>query len=202
MKLNVTNILLGVLILILVWQNFFNQEVVEPQPVTVTIPEASGTTGTQYIEPKVVVVQVPVGDNRNIEVDSYWKQKYEQATSRQKDSLYNEAIKINKYNDTVVDDDYVTIKANATTRGSLLDFKVDYTRKNIDFTYDPIVQIKRPSLSMGIGVEGGVPTVPETNFLLKGDVYFENSKGNGFSLGYDTDKRVWVGLRKTFKLIK
>ena len=55
---------------------------------------------------------------------------------------------------------------------------------------------------MGFGVEAGVPIIPTSNFLLKGDIYFENNKGNGFSLGYDTQQRVWLGVRKTFTLKK
>ena len=102
----------------------------------------------------------------------------------------------------LVDNDTIKIKGKARTRGSLLDFDVNYTIKPIDFSYTPEVITKMPKLSARLGVEGGIPTISNTNFLLKGNLSLENSKGNGLNLGYDTQNRIWVGFSKTFKIIK
>lgn len=203
MKLNVTNILLGLLIVILLWQNFFSsKEEVTPQPITITLPETKGRVTDTIERVTTYPVYLPA-KNETINVDSEWKDRYEQAIdSLEKQQIYYESIKINKYEKVLVDNDTIEIKGFATTRGSLIDYNVDYRIKPLDFSYVPYVVTKRPSLSVGLGVEAGIPTIPETNFLLKGDLYFENSKGNGFNLGYDTDNRVWIGVRKTFKLIK
>lgn len=207
MKINVTNILLLLLICIMGWQTFTrNQTNEEPKEKVVTIPEVKGTTGAQVVE-KVVLQPIYLpSSNQKINVDSAWKEKYEQAL-KDKDSvtqrnLYLEAIKINTYEQVLVDNDSIEIKGYARTRGSLLDYSVDYRIKSSDFTYTPEIITKRPRLSMGLGVEAGVPLLPTNNFLLKGGVYFENQKGNGFSLGYDTEQRVWIGLKKTFTVIK
>lgn len=204
MKVNVTNILLGALILLLSWQNFFQKTVEkEPAPITVTIPEYKGSTGERVIE-RVVTQPVYIpSTNSTIQVDSEWKKKYEQSQdSLEKTKLYLEAIKIKKYEKTLVDNDTIKIKGFATTRGSLLDYTVDYTIKPTSFSYIPEVIKERPKLSAGFGIEGGVPTLPNTSFLLKGEIRLENKKGNGLSLGYDTQNRVWIGINKTFKIIK
>lgn len=207
MKVNVTNILLLLLIVIMGWQTFTRDRPdEEPKQEVITTPEVTGTTGTQTVE-KVVLQPIYLpSTNEKINVDSAWKEKYEQAL-KDKDSitqrnLYLEAIKINTYEQVLVDNDSIEIKGYARTRGSLLDYSVDYRIKPIDFTYTPEIVTRRPRLSMGLDVEAGVPIVPTSPFVLKGDVYFENKKGNGFSVGYDTEQRVWLGLRKTFTLIK
>lgn len=204
MKFEVRDILLVILSALMVWQIFFNEkEEKPPEPITITIPEKTGTSGLQTIER---VQQVPVyipQYKEPVQVDSYYKKLYEESKdSIERMNLYLQAIKINDYDSTIVDNDTIKIDAFAKTRGSLLEYKVDYKIKPDAFTYTPQIDYRRPRLSAGFGVEGGIPTRPETNFLLKGNLYFENRKGNGFSLGYDTDNRVWLGVRKTFTLKK
>ena len=203
MKINVTNILLGLLLVILIWQNFSDSEPVEPQPITITLPETQGSSGVQVVEK---YVPYPVYNNQTNEkynVDAEWKRKYEEAKdSLEKQQLYLESIKINKYEETLVNNDTIEIKGSATTRGSLLDFNVDYRIKPSTFSYTPEIITQRPKLSMGVSVEGGIPTRVGSNFLMKGNIYIENRKGSGVNLGYDTENRIWVGVKKTFKIVK
>lgn len=207
MKINITNILLALLILIIGWQTFTRGDSNEP-PIekVITIPEVKGSTGKQTVE-KVVIQPIYLpSTNQRVNVDYELKEKYEQAL-KDKDSvaqrnLYLKAIKINTYDKILVDNDSIQIKGYARTRGSLLDYTVDYTIKPYDYTYTPDIIKKRPSFSMGLGIDSGIPTNINTDFVAKGSLYFENSKGNGFAVGYDTDKRVWVGLRKTFTIKK
>lgn len=204
MKINVTNILLAILIILLSWQTFFSGKTEDKvQPITINVPEFKGTTGTQVIEKTTPYIIYLPSEGKNVSVDLDWKNKYDLAKdSLEKQELYLQAIKLNTYEKSIVENDSVSVKLFATTRGSLLDYKVDYKFTPKPITYTPEVISQRPRLSMGFSVEGGVPTVPTTNFILKGSTYFENKKGNGFSLGYDTDKRAWLGIRKTFKIIK
>lgn len=205
MKINVTNILLVLLLVILGWQNFVKQDILPPKEKIIKIPEIKGETGKKIVT-EVVYDTMYLPSKEKIVVDSTFKAKYEQADrdrdSLKKRTLFLEAIKINKYEKVLVDNDTVKIKGYATTRGELLDYSINYTIKPPDFTYTPDVVYRRPSLSMGLGVEVGVPLIPTTNFLIKGNVYFENGKGNGFNVGYDTQQRVWLGVRKTFTLKK
>lgn len=201
MKINITNILLGVLILMMAWGNFSGDEIKEPVPITITLPEMKGNVGRTLEDVKITPVYLP-SKNEHVNVDSEWKRKYELAKdSLEKTNLYLEAIKINEYDKILVDNDSLKITGYARTRGSLLDYSVDYDFKP-SYTYIPKVVLRRPSLSIGVGVQFGVPTLPSSNFIAKGDIYFENNKGNGFSVGYDTERHIWVGLRKTFTLKK
>jgi len=206
MKINVTNILLIALIVIMGWQTFSTSSEEPVKDETIIIPEVKGSTGKKEVEQVVLQPIYLPSSNEKVNVDSVLKDKYEQAL-KEKDSLtqrtlYLEAIKINKYEQILVDNDSIEIKGYARTRGSLLDYSVDYRIKPFNYTYTPKVIKKRPKLSMGLQVESGIPVLPTTNFLLKGGIYFENNKGNGFSLGYDTQQRLWIGVRKTFTLKK
>lgn len=199
MKSSITNFLLILAILLMVWKFFFSsEEYIEPKPVTITIPEYSGTkvdTLERFVRDTIYL------PSNTIVVDSGWKKKYNEALdSLERQRLYYEAIKINKYEKTLIDNDSIEIKGYATTRGALLDYSVDYKIKSFDFSYTPDVVVKRPRLSLGLGLEAGLPSTLNTNFLLKGNLYFENSKGNRFNFGYDTEKRFWVGYSKTFKI--
>ena len=203
MKIDLTKILLIIVIIMLGWNTFFKGDPeTKPEPTTITIPESEGTSGIVNIEPKVVKEIVYVkGDT--IEVDKGYKELYEKAKdSLEKKELYLEAIKINKYKDTIVDNDEILIKGEATTRGSLLDYSVDYKIKKKEFTYVPEVVTKLPNLSVGVGVEVGVPLMQDDNFVVKANLSFMNNKGKEISVGYDTNKTIWVGIKKTFKLRK
>lgn len=205
MKVDSTKILLFALVLLMGYNSFFKADPIpEPTPVTLTLPEYFGSTGLQTLEPKVVVVQVPVsnGSQEKVDIDKIWKDAYEQANQRVKDSLYNEAIRIRKYSDTLVDNDNITIKGDATTRGSILDFQVDYNIKERDFTHTPEVVVQYPKLSLGLGTELGVPTQIGQPFTLKGNLDLMNRKGHEINISYDTNETVWLGYTRNFKLIK
>lgn len=206
-NLTLSDIILIAVLGMFVYNTFFiTEEAAEPIPITINIPESTGTSGTQYVEPKIVVVQVPVGNNQSIDVDAIWKERYEKATQKMKDSLYNEAIRINKYNDTLVNDDRVTITGDATTRGSLLDFKVDYTIKPLDYTYTPEVVTKRAKLTFDIrqGVQGfSLPSLLETRVSLPTQLGFTNQKGWSLGYSYDLLNNTHGGyIGKSYTLIK
>jgi hypothetical protein len=209
MKVTVEKILIGVLIILLGWSVFsnVNREEVKPKVITIEVPAKSGIVkDTLQIVPRDTVY-LPSEVNPEIKevvvVDSTLKLKYKKETdSLKRELLYLKAIEINDYEKILIDNDTIQITGKATTRGELLDFRIDYNIKPSEFSYIPEVISKRPSLSAGINVEAGVPTITEAPFILKGGVHFENGKGNGFSLGYDTRNRVWVGFSKTFKIIK
>ena len=205
MKVDTTKLMLFILVLIMGYNSFFKGvEVSEPAPVTVNLPESYGTTGLQQMEPQVVVVQVPSYGNSNkvVDVDKVWRDAYDKASQDIKDSLYIEAIRIQKYSDTLVDNDDIYIKGDVTTRGSMLDFKVDYKIKERGLTYVPETVVQYPKLSLGVGAELGVPTVLGDRFTLKGNLRFMNQKGSEVSLGYDTNKNIWLGYTHRFKIIK
>ena len=203
MKFDTTKLLLVALILIMGYNSFFKPA---PDPVietvTVTVPQKEGTTGIVNIEPEIVRDTVIV-KGETIEVDKGYKELYEKAKdSLEKKELYLESIKINKYNDTIVNNDDIVIKGSATTRGTLLDYSVDYILKEKSITYTPEVVTQLPKLSGGLGLEVGVPTIPNTSFVVKANLSLMNRRGQEINISYDTDQRVWLGYKKIFKIFK
>lgn len=204
MKVDGVKILLIVIILLLGWQVFFKPTPkIEPVPVTITIPETSGTTGIipiEEIEKDTVYLK---GKTEYIEVDKGYKEMYEQAKdSLEKQELYYDAIKIRKYDSIVIDNNEITISGSATTRGSLLEYNIDYTIKEKNHTYTPEIITQLPKLMGGIGTELAVPTVIGSQFELRLKASLTNQKGHEVNIGYDTANRVSVGYTWNFKLIK
>ena len=143
------------------------------------------------------------GDTKYIEVDKGYKELYEKAKdSLEKAELYYEAIQIREYDSTIVDNDDITIMGTARTRGSLLDYSVDYTIKEKEYTYTPEVITQLPRLTAGIGGELAVPTQVGDDFAFRLNVSLMNQKGHEINFGYDTNQRVSLGYTWNFKLIK
>lgn len=203
MKLDTTKIVLVLIVIAFVWFNFFKSDPIpEPEPITITIPEKTGTTGTINTEPKVERDTVYI-ENKIVQVDKKYKELYEQAKdSLEKQKLYNEAIQIKEYSDTLVDNDDITISGKATTRGTLLDYSVDYKIKPREITYIPEVVSRLPKYSIGLGLETGLPSVKEGNFVVKANLSIINGKGLETTVSYDTEKRVWVGAKIILRLKK
>ena len=201
MKLDLKGVVILVLFSLVAYQFFFNKkEVITPEPKIITIPESSGIIIDTVEIVKRDTVYLPRED-RIVEVDAGWNQKYNEAVdSLERQKLFYKSITINEYSNTLIDNDTIRIDGTATTRGSLLSYSVDYKIKSFDFEYTPEVVTKRPDLSVGFGLEAGLPTGPMSDFRVKGTMYFENENGAGFSFGADTKETLWLGLRKTFKL--
>lgn len=195
--------LLVILIGLVAWMIYQNNKPVEPpKPVVINIPGSSGSTGTQIIE-NVKTIPVPIPGNKEVIVDEKWYKEYLEA----KDSLerinkYVQAIKIQTLDTTFIDNDTIKLSGNLTTRGSLLSYKFDYNIKERKYEYTPEVITQRPKFSLSVEATAGVPTTPTTGFLMKGQLGFEDRRGNALTVGYDTEQRVWLGARKNITILK
>lgn len=197
------NVALYILIGLMVFEVFFNkEEPTEPQPIQVIIPEQKGSTGEVVVNPtNPITVVIP--EKGEIIVDDTWRQEYLNA----KDSItrlnkYLQAIQIKDTAITFVNNDTIEIKGDLQTRGQLTKYKVDYTIKEKIFEYTPKEIIRRPKLSMSLESSAGIPTAPNSNFSMQGKLGLENKRGEALLVGYDTENRVWLGLRKSFSIIK
>ena len=47
-----------------------------------------------------------------------------------------------------------------------------------------------------------IPTPTNTDLTLKAEISAMNRKGNEISIAYDTERRIWLGYTKHFKIIK
>lgn len=113
-----------------------------------------------------------------------------------KRGLYEKAIRLNKFSQTF-DDQYLKIDVYGVSRGTVESMKADYTIK----PQKQEVPIKKRVFALKTGVEYG-NTTTLSNSVFKGNLEFENKKGNSFSFSYDTDSRYWLGYKKTIFEIK
>jgi hypothetical protein len=122
---------------------------------------------------------------------------FEKASDSLKLIIYNQAIQLNSYTQTF-DDENITGTASGIVRGEIQSMKFDYTikEKKID-TPKP----KETAFRLLGGLEAGInPTIG--NFAAKGNMMFQNKKGNIFSASYDTQNRIWIGYSASLLNIK
>ena len=199
MKDKIKNILLLVGFGIIIWMTWNPYVVTEVKTKTITLPAKEGET--KYVEvEKVTRDTVYLPSKKKIVVDQKYKRLYEEAKdSLERQALYLEAIRIREYDKVFIDNDTVTFSGKITTRGSLLGYNFKYLVKESQYTYTPEVITRLPRLSLGIGIEVGVPIDFSNNFTLRGNLLL-NRGSNGYLIGYETDGTVWLGINKTFKI--
>ena len=203
MKIDVTKILLVAALIFIGWQSFFKKTPDKvPKPITITIPEVTGSSGLKKLDTVFVTETITV-KGKTIEIDKGYKKMYEEALdSLKKKEVFLQAIKINKYADTIVNNEDITIEGKATTRGTLLDYSVDYTIKKKQVIYTPEVITKFPDLSVGLGIEAGADVNTWDKLSVKANVSLMNKRGNEINASYDTNGVWWVGYKKIFKILK
>lgn len=130
-------------------------------------------------------VEVRVENPINIEL----LEKFEQLGAN-KDSLYADAIGEREYN--IKQEDSLLITNNyIKAQGKVLAFQQDYTIKPQKIA----VKDKETFLRLLGQVEAGavLSEMETTQFAAKGSLMLQNRKGNIFSVGYDTEQKIWVG---------
>lgn len=182
-----SNIILVIIAGLLLWLILKPQD--EAKPIVVTVPAVEGSGGVKVIE-SVKTVPVVTQGGQTIVVDERYKDLYENATdSIERLNLYLNAIKITERTDTVINDTNLMVIGQTKTRGDLLEYKFDYKIK------ERTIEIEQPKdrFKLSFGASAGVPTTGG-RFVLRGDVGL-----GALNVGYDTEQRVWVGLRKDIK---
>lgn len=213
MKVNVTNILLGVLIVLFAY-NFLignnEEEIIED--VTYITEEVEGNvseTLQEVIEEKATVQYIK-GDTvykETIIVDQEYRKKYEKAiadnNSLEAYNLYLKSIKIRTYDKLVVDNNDITIRLKGKVRGELLSYSAIYTIKSDSITYTPEIIKVRPRATLLVGVEVKLPTViGQDNIAFKVNLGLQNKKGNIYSIGIDTNQNIYIGYTIGLTLFK
>lgn len=116
----------------------------------------------------------------------------------EKDSVYKEAIKLNEFSQTF-DDDKVKIDVSGIAQGKVKTIKANYFIKPQKI--DVEVKQKQRIFALKLGAEYG-NSIELNKGVFKGNIEFENKKGNSFSYSYDSDKRHWLGYKITIFDIK
>ena len=123
---------------------------------------------------------------------------FSEKSTSEKDSLYKEAIKLNEFSQTF-DDDKVKIDVSGIAQGKVKTIKADYFIKPQKI--DVEVKQKQRIFALKLGGEYG-NSLELNKGVFKGNIEFENKKGNSFSYSYDSDKRHWLGYKMTILDIK
>lgn len=205
MKINITNILLGILVVLLLVNSFKPVQETKAPDVIINIPEQSGSTGKVIVKDSIVYKKIYL-KGKEIIVDSKYKELYEIAISENDQlaqrNLFLESIKINEKDITLVDNDTIKATLWAKNRGELLEYKFDWKLKESNYSYSPETVSRRPKLSLVLGTGAGIPYRPGAEFSLKGDVGFQTRNGDIFTTGPDTEGKWWVNYKKTFTILK
>ncbi len=119
---------------------------------------------------------------------------YYLANDSVKKLMFEKANQLNKFSQTF-DDDKVKIDVSGVSRGTVESIKADYTIKERQ------IPTKEQIFALRGGLEVG-SQLPISSPIFKGNIEFENRKGNSFSYGYDTNKTHWIGAKMTVFRIK
>lgn len=183
--------------------------------IRIRVPEKKGTFKPKKpthhtidsIKPEKTIRYV-IAPANNSEAE-YWKAEYEKALSESKSmldryNLANENLKKELYVKSIevkafkqeFDNDTINITISGLARGELLSMKPSWVIKPSKEEV-PLPKISR----VLIGAEVG-NSLDLTQFVVKGNLYFQNSNGDIFSLSADTQQRFWAGYSKTLFKIK
>lgn len=129
-------------------------------------------------------------------------QKQSEEFAKSNDSLqkllYEKAIQLNEFSQTF-DDDKVKIDVSGIAQGTVKSMKANYTIK--PQTIEVPVKQKERVFALKTGIEYG-NSIELNKGVFKGNLEFENRKGNSYGIGYDTDKRIYIGYKVTIFDIK
>jgi hypothetical protein len=179
-----------------------------PDPITITIPGSSGTSGVVQIDTVEVIKEIKVylPGKKEIVVDNSYKDAYEAAIEDNDElaakNLFLESIRVKEYNEVAIDNDTIKVDLYAKTRGSLLAYRIDYNIKDKEFTYTPEVMHIRPKMTVLLGLEAILPPIGPGTPALKLDLGFQGQGGDVWSGGIDTQGNKYVGFKKSFTIFK
>lgn len=130
-------------------------------------------------------------------VDSLYYNKYMQLTTDlQRDSLFKDAITIREYKERI-EDDTITITLNMRVQGFLKEYQVGYETKPYSIPLDTVIKVAIPKkVQLFGGLELGLPLskIGEQLPVVKGNLLMKNKKDNLYTIGIDTEKRIWLGM--------
>lgn len=178
---------------------------------TVTIPKVSGKFEPKKPESKPIeIIQNPINEvkkdgtvyvpnplNEKLLMENEkLKSDYSKMSDSLKSKTYEKAIELNSFSSRF-EDDNLLLNINGVVRGEVEEITPSYTIKERKVEITP----KKTVFRLLAGAEIGSSIIaPKLNF--KGNLMFQNRKGDIISTSYDTNKNVWVGYNKSIFNIK
>ena len=212
MKKSIPYLIIAALVVVIFLQN--SCEPNPTQPTKIVIPEKEGKS--EITKPVQVVINpktpftIPsdAKSEKEIEflqnqIDSLLNENNEMfaffitVNDSLRNELYKKAISI-RYYEECYGDENVEIKASGLVRGEIQSILFNYKvrEQSVEAPAEKEVAFRL----MG-GIEFG-NTLQFDSFLVKGNLGFQNKKGNIFTASFDTEQRIWVGYNASIFKIK
>jgi hypothetical protein len=164
----------------------------KPQIITVKVPEVRGSFEPQI--PKVInsrdtlYLKNPI-NSMLITENEKLKIAFAAANDSIKKLLFAKAVKLNAFS-SKFEDENIKINVNGIVQGEVKEITPNYTikEKKVDVQINPKETVFRILAGAEIADK-----ITLNSFIAKANLLFQNRKGNTLSLGYDTDKRIWLG---------
>ena len=162
------------------------------QIITVKVPEIQGS-----FEPQVPTVinsrdtlylKNPI-NSQLISENKKLKQDFTKANDSIKKLLFAKAVKLSAFH-SKFEDENIKMNINGIVQGEVKEITPNYTIK--EKKVEVQIQAKETVFRLLAGAEIGDNTALNA-FTAKANLLFQNRKGNMLSIGYDTDKRIWIG---------
>lgn len=176
-----------------------------PQTVEVTVPEVKGSFEEKKPEHFPFDKSKPSTRKENLQVENpinpkliaeneKLKKAFEKASDSIKKLQFAKAIELKNFTSTF-ENDTIKIDINGIVQGQVKEIKPSYVIK--EQKVEVQVKPKETVFRLLGGVEVG-GTTQLNNFVAKGNLIFQNRKGNTTSISYDTNKTIWIG--KSFSI--
>lgn len=113
-------------------------------------------------------------------------------------NLYLKSIQLNSFS-SKFEDDNLLLNIKGIVQGEVQEITPSYTIK--EKTIPVQLKQKQTVFRLLAGAELGNTTLLD-DFCVKGNLMFQNKKGNIGSLSFDTDQRIWIGFSKSIFDVK
>jgi len=156
--------------------------------------KAIHTSFTKYIASEFEQDEI----DRLLQEQEQERLEFAKATDSLQQLLFAKAIEPKAFT-SVFNDEFITIDINGIVKGEVKSITPKYTVKEREI--EVAVKERSRVFALKAGVEYG-NNLQFKNSVFKGNIEFENKKGNSFSYGYDTNKIHWIGGKFTIFEIK
>lgn len=175
----------------------------KPQIVRVKVPELKGNFKPQKPinhpvnipvflpknnKTKIVKIENPI-DAKLILENEKLKADFARETDSLKSLLYDRAIQLNNFS-TKFEDENLQLNIEGVVQGEVKEVTPSYKIKSKEIKTE--VKCKETAFRVLAGAEIGLPR-DLSKVPVKGNLMFQNGKGNILSVGYDNNITIWLG---------
>jgi len=195
-----------ILLFLSVWFKGCSSEAKSVKETKIKMPEAKAVFETQKPEQmpiiltqksKPVYLNNPINESL-LEENEKLKSDYSKMSDSLKSKAFDKAIELNQFS-SKFEDENMLLNINGTVRGEVLGITPSYIIKAKEIP----IQIKEKQTVFRLlgGLELG-NNLQLNSFKSKGNLMFQNRKGNIISGSFDTNQTVWIGYNASIFEVK